>query len=79
MAEVKKKSKSLNDEAQGILDSVTNQAAQITLDARTKAQEIAGSAYDAMKNASLYEHTAKAMKRIIDGYADQYAIPQRPR
>ena len=30
-----------------------------------------------MNNASLYERTVKAMKNIIEGYGDQYIIPER--
>lgn len=44
-------------------------------DAEIEAQKIAGSAYEAMKNAEHYEKTAKAMKNIIEGYGDQYIVP----
>jgi len=57
------------------LDSATVQAGTIVEMANKRAEEIAGSAYEAMKNASLYEETVKAMKNIIDGYGDQYIMP----
>jgi hypothetical protein len=76
-SEAKAKAKTLKDEAQAILNSATGQAAKIIDVANKKAEEIGGSAYEAMRNAALYEQTAKAMKNIIDGYGDQYIIPQQ--
>jgi hypothetical protein len=73
--EAKQQVKAIKDETQATLDSVTAQAKQIIDMANTKAKEIAGGAYEIMKNATLYEHTAKAMKNIIRGYGDQYVIP----
>jgi DNA repair exonuclease SbcCD ATPase subunit len=73
--EAMEKSKTLRDEAQAFLNSATTQAAQVIEAANKKAEEIAGSAYEAMKNASHYEQTVKAMKNIIAGYGDQYIIP----
>lgn len=74
-AEARQKAKSLRDEAQATLDAATLQAWRITEDAHKQAEEIAGSAYEAMRNASLYEQTAKAMKNIIDGYGNRYVVP----
>jgi hypothetical protein len=62
-------------ETKAKLDSATQQAKQIVDAANVKAKEIAGGAYDIMRKASLYEHTAKAMKNIVKGYGDQYIIP----
>jgi hypothetical protein len=56
---------------------VTAQAAKIIEAANKKAEEVGGSAYEAMKNAALYERTEKAMRNIINGYGDQYLIPQQ--
>jgi hypothetical protein len=77
ISEAKGKAKALKEEAQAILDSATSQVAKIIGAANTKAEEIGGSAYEAMRNASLYERTVKAMKNTIDGYGDQYIIPQQ--
>jgi hypothetical protein len=60
-----------------LLDSAALQAKRITDDASKRAEEIAGSAYEAMKNAELYESTVKAMKNVIEGYGDQYIVPGR--
>ncbi|MCX5632116.1 MAG: DUF4041 domain-containing protein [Phycisphaerae bacterium] len=74
-SEAKQQAKAMKDETQATLDSATTQAKQIIDIANIKAKEIAGGAYEIMKNATLYEHTAKAMKNIIRGYGDQYIIP----
>jgi hypothetical protein len=76
-AEAKQQAKALRDQAQAILDSATTQVAKIIDAANKKAEEVAGSAYEALKNASLYERTVKAMKNIIEGYGDQYIIPEQ--
>jgi hypothetical protein len=77
LTSAKDMAKALKDESQAILDSVTTQAAKIIAAANKKAEEIAGSAYEAMKNASLYERTVKAMKNLIEGYGDEYIIPEQ--
>ncbi len=51
------------------------QTASILEKSEKKAKEIAGSAYDALKNMALHERTAKAMKNVIEGYGDQYLMP----
>src|SRR5690606_38901862 len=43
--------------------------------AEEKAKEIAGEAYEAMKNAGEYEQIVTAMKNIIEGYGDEYLKP----
>ncbi len=75
VSEAKQQVKTMKDETQATLDSATTQVKQIIDAANIKAKEIAGGAYEIMKNASLYEHTAKAMKNIIKGYGDQYIVP----
>lgn len=75
VSEAKQQVKTMKDETKATLDSATAQAKQIIDAANIKAKEIAGGAYEMMKNASLYDHTAKAMKNIIKGYGDQYIIP----
>lgn len=75
-SEARAKAKALKEEAEAILNSATTQAAKIVDAANKKAEEIAGSAYEAMKNATQYEQTVKAMKNLIEGYGDQYIIPE---
>jgi len=73
--ETRQKTKQQKEEAQAALDWATSKAAQIVEKANKKAAEVAGSAYEAMKNADQYERTVKAMKNIIEGYGDQYLVP----
>lgn len=75
VSEAKQQAKTTKDETQAALNSATTQAKRILEAADIKAKEIAGGAYEIMKNASLYDRTAKAMKNIIKGYDDQYLIP----
>jgi len=75
VAEAKQKAKSLTGELQATLDSATTHAAKIVNAANAKADEVAREALHAAKNAAVYEHAAKAMKNLIDGYGDQYIVP----
>jgi hypothetical protein len=77
LAEAKQKAKSLTGECQGILESATTQAARIVDAANKKAEEIGGNAYHALKNAAVYEQAAKSMKNLIEGYGNQFIIPQQ--
>ncbi|MBI1190741.1 MAG: DUF4041 domain-containing protein [Tepidisphaera sp.] len=61
--------------AQTALTTATTRAAQIVAEAERKAQETAGKAMDAVRNAEAYERTARAMKRLIEGYGDEYLVP----
>jgi hypothetical protein len=77
ISDAKRQSLNLEAASTAKLDSATLQAGTIIDAANKRAEEIAGSAYEAMKNAELYEKTVKAMKNIIEGYGDQYLIPGR--
>lgn len=74
-SEARRKARELRDEATKVLDSATVQAGRIIDTANKNAEEIAGSAYEAMKNADQFEKTVKAMKNIIEGYGDEYLRP----
>ncbi len=50
-------------------------ADRIIADAKAKAEEIAGDAIKAQGKAQEYEQTAAAMKRIIQGYGDEWLKP----
>jgi hypothetical protein len=69
--------KKLKDQAQAMLDSAAVQAKAVADAAEKRAVEIAGSAYEAMSKAALFEQTVAAMKNLIDGYGDRYLIPER--
>lgn len=53
----------------------TQQSDEILQQARDKAEFIAGDALVAKENAAEFEKTAKAMKNIIEGYGDEYLVP----
>ncbi len=74
LSEARQKAKTLREEAGKVLDSATVQAGKIIDVANKKAEEIAGSAYEAMKNVDQLESTAKAMKNIIEGYGDEFLV-----
>jgi hypothetical protein len=69
--------KKLKDQAQAMLDSAALQAKAVVDAAEKRAGEIAGSAYEAMNKAALFEQTVAAMKNLIDGYGDRYLVPER--
>jgi hypothetical protein len=73
--DAKQSAQKLRSDAEVHLSSATTRAAQIVEAANKRAEEIAGSAFDAMNNAKLYERTLKAMKNAIEGYGDEYLIP----
>jgi hypothetical protein len=75
ISEAKQQAKTLREQAQNAFDGATRQAARIVDAAEKKAEEVAGGAYEALKNASLYEKTVRAMKNIIEGYGDKYLVP----
>lgn len=77
LSEARQQSKALREKAQTQLNEATKQAEIIVEKGHKRAEEIAGSAYEAMKNAELYEQTVKAMKNIIEGYGDQYIVPEK--
>ncbi|MGD8451212.1 MAG: DUF4041 domain-containing protein [Phycisphaerae bacterium] len=69
------KAKQLAAEAETALATATKTASATVLEANRRAEEIAGKAYDVVRNAELYEQTARAMKNIIEGYGDEYLKP----
>lgn len=79
-AEERKKAKleasNLRADADTTLDSATLKAGEILRRAEFQAKEIGGSAYEAKKNAALYEKTVRAMKNRIKGYGDEYIVPE---
>lgn len=59
---------------QELLDA-HDQGSRIIAEAKKRAQEIAGTAYDAMSRAGEYTAVADAMKGVIKGYGDEYIVP----
>lgn len=58
-----------------MLQFATQQHDEILFQATQQAEEIAGDALDAKNNAKVYEKAVIAMKNSIDGYGDEYLIP----
>ncbi|BBM86335.1 DUF4041 domain-containing protein [Candidatus Uabimicrobium amorphum] len=73
--ETKEKTDKQKQKAQEMLDNAIEESERIVKSAKDRAIEIAGDAIKAKENSDRYEKTAKAMKNIIDGYGDQYIIP----
>jgi cell division protein FtsB len=57
--------------------SAHQEADSIVANAIKRGEEIAGAAFEAVKNAENFERVARAMKNLIEGYGDQYVIPSR--
>ncbi|CAK2384078.1 DUF4041 domain-containing protein [Vibrio crassostreae] len=86
--EAKVESKNITAEARVKLATSKEKAEEIKLEAReeaikvisfaeAQAKEIAGDAYEAKAKADSYENAIKAMKNTIDGYKDDYIIPNQ--
>ncbi|WP_035416010.1 GIY-YIG nuclease family protein [Ferrimonas kyonanensis] len=63
------------EKAAEIVSEAHTTATGIVEQARTQAENIAGSAIEAKEHAESYEATASAMRNLIDGYGDEYIIP----
>ena len=50
-------------------------AARVVSEANQRAEEIAGAALAAQRDAKRLEQTAQAMKNVIEGYGDRYVMP----
>ena len=83
---IKAESKELNVKANHKLNDVKEKVISLTNEAheeanriielaKVQAQKIAGDAYDAKLKADSYESAIRAMKNTIEGYKDDYIIP----
>lgn len=63
------------EKAEKIRLDANQEADRITLFAEQRAKEIAGDAYEAKEKANTYEQAIKAMRNTIEGYKDDYIIP----
>lgn len=73
--EAKEALKLARDNALKLKQQSQSEADEIIEYARNMAQEIAGSALEAKEKADSYESAIKAMKNTIEGYKDDYIIP----
>ncbi len=65
----------LKEKAETMKMEARKEAAKVILFAEKKAKEIAGDAYEAKEKADLYENAIRAMRNTIEGYKDDYIIP----
>ncbi|HAT2732501.1 TPA: DUF4041 domain-containing protein [Citrobacter freundii] len=66
-----------NSKANELISNANDNAMKIISDAEIRAKEIAGSAYEAKEFAETYQAVAKSMKNKIDGYGDEWIVPNR--
>ena len=69
------KARVLQTQADRLLLDATQQAARVVELANQRAEEIAGEALAAARNAAGLERTIQALKNVVGGYGDQYLIP----
>ncbi|TRX66431.1 DUF4041 domain-containing protein [Carboxylicivirga sp. M1479] len=67
--------KGIREKANTILQNANEQSGTIIANANARAEEIAGEALEAKRNADHYDNTIKAMRNIIKGYGDEYLKP----
>lgn len=73
--EMKEKRAHLEEHQKALLNSASRESERIVLEANKRAEEIAGDAIVALRDARKLEETAKAMKNVIAGYGDEYLVP----
>lgn len=66
-----------NSKADELISNANDNAMKIISDAEVRAKEIAGSAYEAKEFAETYQAVAKSMKNKIEGYGDEWIVPNR--
>lgn len=66
-----------NSRADELISNANDNAMKIIADAETHAKEIAGSAYEAKEFAETYQAVANSMKNKIEGYGDEWIVPNR--
>lgn len=74
-AKVRELARKTEEKANESVKIAQKTADQIIAEANIKAKEIAGSALEAQGKAKEYEKTANAMKRMIEGYGDEWLKP----
>lgn len=66
-----------NSRADELISIANDNAMKIVADAQSRAKDIAGSAYEAKEFAETYQAVAKPMKNKIEGYGDEWIVPNR--
>jgi cell division protein FtsL len=63
------------ERSEHVVRGAIDESRRIIETARARAEQIAGDAYEAKENAEHYAQTAQAMKNVIQGYGDEYLVP----
>lgn len=63
------------EQSSTIVETAHKESTSIIKLAKAEAMKIAGDAYEAKEKADSYEATAKAMRNTIEGYKDEYIVP----
>ena len=71
------RAKTIHIQAEALLNQANKDASKMYEEAERKAQEIAGEAYEAMRNKDLLDQSIKAIHNMVDGYGDRYVVPTR--
>lgn len=66
-----------NSRSDELISHANDNAMKIVADAEIRAKEIAGSAYEAKEFAENYQAVARSMKNKIEGYGDEWIVPNR--
>jgi hypothetical protein len=74
-SQANQKLRDAKEKALNITEQAHKEASLIIEQATMQAQEIAGDAFEAKQKADSYESAIKAMKNTIEGYKDDYIIP----
>ncbi|NJB67224.1 hypothetical protein GGQ74_000864 [Desulfobaculum xiamenense] len=77
LAETRAETKRLREVEQIRLEQAAETARRIVAEAKDEAERIAGDAYKAKGKAEMYAKTVQAMRNMINGYGDEYLVPNR--
>ncbi len=75
LREARQQARDNNEESNQVLKQARERADSVLSKANIRAKEIAGEAWEAKDRLSFYQKTANAMKNKIEGYGDDYLIP----
>jgi hypothetical protein len=70
-----RRSKELYDQAEALLAHATRDAGRIVADAETRAQQIGGDAYTALRDKQTLERAIPSLWNATEGYGDRYVVP----
>src|ERR1039458_9774730 len=76
-AKALQKAKEFRQQAEALLTQATRDAGRIVSDAEKRAEQIAGDAYDALRDKQTLEQAVQALWNVTEGYGDRYVIPTR--